>query len=310
MNCTRVLHDETPLPLLLDLLLHDSLGVRSLEWVLLDEEVHDEGEDGNEEEPHGGGAEAGNVAGSVSRGPEEDTVDGSRVTEGVDEGDGDGTLLGWEGDDIGDPGECQGADGVDAAKGEDDEDVLHHVVLNGDDDDEAEAGDEASGSDEVGLALGVVGSEAKGEDENEGAGVERDSVVLSAVALPAEVRNEGWDEVLDGLGASAHHVHEDEDPGAPVTEAHLASLPVAELTLGTLGVGETIVGQTLGGEEAFFGAQELGGGRPVGHEVPGEATEEGRADTLDDEEPLPSGDAALAVEVLGDQTSEKTTKCS
>lgn len=106
------LHPSLP-SLHLDLPLDDLVRVGGDDGVLLDVECHNLGENSNESHEEGGGDETGHVARCIGRWPKEDTVDGGGVTESVDQGDGDGSLLGGESDDVRDPNEGEGADAVD-----------------------------------------------------------------------------------------------------------------------------------------------------------------------------------------------------
>lgn len=129
---------ETPCPLLLDLPLCDFVGIGRFLGVLLDEESEDLSEDDDTGHEDGGGRETGDIPWCIGLGPEEDTVDGSRVTHGVDKGDGDSSFLCWETDDVGNPDEDERADTVDRGETEDDEDVLDDVGGRCDTDDEAD----------------------------------------------------------------------------------------------------------------------------------------------------------------------------
>jgi hypothetical protein len=74
----------------------------------------------------------------------------------------------------------------------------------------------------------------------------------------------------------------------------------------TLSVGETVVGETLSSKETLLGGEPLGGRGPVGHDEPGEESDEGASDTLNEEEPLPSLQSSGTVEVLSDDTGEES----
>lgn len=100
--------------------------------------------------------------------------------------------------------------------------------------------------------------------------------------------------------------HDDQDPNLPVGETHFTSLPVTDVTGGTLSGAKTIVGQSLSGEDLLLLGQPFGSSWPIGQEVPREETDKRRADTFDDEEPLPALQSFGTVKVLGDQTGEKT----
>lgn len=121
-------------------------------------------EDADSTHPGSRSREAWNIPWRVCGGPKEDTVDGCRVTEGVDKSDGDRTLLGGGAEDIGYPGEDERREGVDTAKCEDDEDVLDHPDGIGDDDDEEDTTETASDRDEERFFLQTVCGEA--EEEN------------------------------------------------------------------------------------------------------------------------------------------------
>ena len=65
------------------------------------------------------------------------------------------------------------------------------------------------------------------------------------------------------------HVHDGEDPGAPVGEGHLGGLGVRGLVPGA-GIADAVGGEALDGDELLLGGEPLGCRRPVGEDVPGE----------------------------------------
>lgn len=52
----------------------------------------------------------------------------------------------------------------------------------------------------------MIRQECRGENEDKGAGIERDGVVLTDVSGPTHGADKCWDKVLDGLGTGAKHV--------------------------------------------------------------------------------------------------------
>lgn len=100
--------------------------------------------------------------------------------------------------------------------------------------------------------------------------------------------------------------HDNKAPNSPVPEAGFDSLPLSNVSLCTLSVGKTIVSQSLGSEHSFLGAEPHGSRWVVRQDGPSPESNERSCDTLNEEEPSPSGKASSTVQVLGNDTGEKT----
>jgi len=91
------------LPLLLNLRSDHRVRIRRLDRVLLDEPCQNRSDDTDQSHPDGRHGETWSIPRRVSTRPEENTVDGRGIAEGVDEGDGDGAFLDRCRDDVGYP---------------------------------------------------------------------------------------------------------------------------------------------------------------------------------------------------------------
>lgn len=118
----------------------------------------------------------------------------------------------------------------------------------------------------------------------------KNSVLLTSAD---ECRNE----VLDCLGSGTKHIKGRKHPSPPVHDSHFHSLPMSDMSLGACSVAQAIMGKSLCCEQTLLWWQELGGGRPVGHDVPSEKTKEWRAATFNNLWCLISTDILLPHEV-------------
>ena len=151
-------------------------------WILLEKPCENSSADAQNPEPGSRGSEARDVPGRMLLGPKPCRVDRGRITDGVDEGNGNGSLCRWLRDDVGDPGLDQRRAAVDCTEGEDCEDVLGHAVLDGgyaDEEDAAEAGETA---DELPLGLVSVGKPTASDDIDKGSHVSGNRVVCKSVS--------------------------------------------------------------------------------------------------------------------------------
>lgn len=127
--------------------------VRLLNGVLPEQPRKHSSADAQQSQPRRGGSKAGDVARRILLGPEPGRVDGRSIADGIDKGDGNGTLSCGLRNDIRDPGLDKGGASVDGAKGKDGEDVLGHTALDSGDGDEEDAAEGGEATDKLPLAL-------------------------------------------------------------------------------------------------------------------------------------------------------------
>lgn len=132
------------------------LCVKPLNGVLVGQVLDDLGKDTGHENECGSGGKALGVTRLVLGGPEEDTVDTGRVTEGVDDGDTSCTLGCGARHDVGHPHEGKGRHGVHCTESDDEQAVFDVEVVDNVDDDEAHTRNRGSEGDVVGTLLTVV----------------------------------------------------------------------------------------------------------------------------------------------------------
>jgi hypothetical protein len=82
------------------------------------------------------------------------------------------------------PGQRERGRGVDQAKAKDHEDVFDHVVVDGDNNDQAQRADTAGGGEQVGTLVETVCKHAERQYEDERRAVERNRVVLADDTAP------------------------------------------------------------------------------------------------------------------------------
>ncbi|TKW48863.1 hypothetical protein CTA1_11173 [Colletotrichum tanaceti] len=202
----------------------------------------------------------------------------------------------------------KGEDGGVGAGNDHDGKVAHAPVLH-DGQQQVARGDEDEAGDDVARALpGPVAVQAVADDDEHGEDVGRDGQQLGVVALEAERGDDGGREVAKGVERVGHEeVHGGEEPEVGVGDRlarHLA-VPVLVLHRGRKGA------EALDGEGPLLGRQPGGRLRVVGQHEPDHDADDDGGDsflrTNQDEEPLPTGEAALAVEE-GDARGEEAAK--
>lgn len=182
--------------------------------------------------------------------------------------------------------------------------VAHTPVLH---DGEEQVSDrhEDEGTDDVaGALLGLVAVQAVADDDEHGENVGRDREQLGVVPLKAERGDDGGREVAEGVEGVGHEeVHDGEEPEEGVGEGGLCDLAVPVL----VAHGGRVGAEALDGEGALLGGEPGGGLRVVGQHEPDHDADDDGGDALEDEEPLPAGEAALVVEE-GDARGEEAAE--
>lgn len=165
--------------------------------------------------------------------------------------------------------------------------------------------DEDQGANDVARALlGLVTVQTVANDNEHGKDVGRDGEKLGVVALEAKRGDDSGREVAERVEGVGHEeVHDGEEPEVRVDDGLLGDLAVPVL----VGHGGRKGAEALDGEGALLGGEPSGGLGVVREHEPDHDADDDGGDALEDEEPLPTREATLAVEE-GDARGEETAK--
>lgn len=201
------------------------------------------------------------VTRSIGGWPDPRPVHGREVSNTVDEGKGDTTLLATvkHGDC---PREEDGNRGPDTGSTKAEEGILDILVLHCSTDDEAQGAHDTGSHDDVGLGLGAVGNVATSKGEDEGDSVDGNSHELGVASLVAHLESEGGNKVRDGAGALDEGVDEGKEPCTGVLAGVLEGLPVADVGLVGFAAADH---EAADGERPLRVAEPLGGCWEVGN---------------------------------------------
>lgn len=111
-------------------------------------------------------------------------------------------------------------------------------------------------------------------------------------------------EVLEAVGSEMHVGHQAEQPNNGVADGLLE----ARHDRGVSGVGGGVELHAVVGEITLLRSEPLGGGGEVGEDEVSDHRDHEGHDALEDEEPLPAGDAAEAVHAVEDTGSDESGK--
>lgn len=191
--------------------------------------------------------------------PDLGSVDGRQVSNGIDHGNGNGSLLGGEIDGLGCPCHDERKCGPNTGSDEAEHDVANDWGL---DDRANESANETESKRTSNVPSAVVAAiSGEGEDvEADGCdSVDWDGHVLSNSGWVSERLGDGWDEVRDCSGTTVENEEEHEEVGAGIGGSGLESLPVGKNIALARSAGLRI-GQDSDGSELTLLEGELGGG--------------------------------------------------